>query len=117
MSVRDFVPPRKSIPMFEKNLNDYVEELHFLIADEPVYARLLSAVWDEQSVEGSLATDNVLAAELLRKKAQQIGNIVKDEKLHTIVKSLGVVLRRYKIDRVTRRTMLGGKIYSDDQVL
>jgi hypothetical protein len=96
----------------ERTLNDLVEELHRMVWDsDPRYRALLKAVYDEQAVEGSLSCDNTLAAMALRDKAEKMdGNEVKNEKLATINKALGVVLRRYGQSRKERRNMLGGEI-------
>lgn len=96
----------------ERTLNDLVEELHRMVWDsDPKYRQFLRAVYDEQAVEGSLAADNTLAAMILRDKAEKMdGNEVKNEKLATINKALGVVLRRYGQGRKERRNMLGGEI-------
>jgi hypothetical protein len=99
----------------ERTLNDHIEDLHLMLwNDSEDYRRFLEAVWDSDAVEGSLAIDNVKAAELLREKARTIaGHIVGTKKLDTIVKSLGVVLRRYEFSRKERRHTVEGKIVRD----
>ena len=82
--------------------------------EEDQFQTYLDAVYDEQAVEGSLAIDNVKAAELIREKATAIGNRVSQEKLATIVKSLNVVLRRYGFSRNERRNLVGGKIVNPE---
>jgi hypothetical protein len=95
-----------------RTLNDRVEALHLSLYDgDEHYKDLLYAVYDEQAVEGSLAADNILAAEVIRDKAKKTGDIeVGRQKLATIAKALGVVLRRYGTSRKERRDMIGGKI-------
>jgi hypothetical protein len=91
-------------------LNDYVEEVHrALWENDPDYRNYLEAVWDSDAVEGSLAIDNTMAAMKIRDKAVTInGNPVGKKKLDTIVKSLGVVLRRYENSRRERRDTVQG---------
>src|SRR4051794_9995952 len=109
----DFLQHRKITR--DRTLNDMVEEMHLLIIDDENYQRLLWAVYDEQAVEGSLSTDNVKAAELIRDKARAMGSLVQHEKLYTIVKCLGHVLRRYGLSRPERRNMVAGKRVPDQE--
>ena len=98
----------------ERTLNDQVEELHLILVENPQYRAYLRAVVDPQAVEGSLSTDNVMAAMMIRDRAKKVDSEVKDEKLATIILSLGVVLRRYGFSRKQRRNELGGKIVPQD---
>jgi hypothetical protein len=96
----------------ERTLNDHVEDLHVQLWEDAKYKRLLYAVYDEQAVEGSLSADNILAAMRIRAEAiNRFGkdSIVATEKLATISKSLGVVLRRYNQSRKERRNTVGGE--------
>jgi hypothetical protein len=95
-----------------RTLNDQVEEIHLgLYETDKAYKAFLYAVYDEQAVEGSLSADNTMAAALIREHAQAKGNVeVSKQKLATISKALGVVLRRYGFSRNERRNMLGGEI-------
>jgi hypothetical protein len=97
----------KSMP----SLNDHVEDLHRMLWDDSAeYRAYLEAVWDSDAVEGALAIDNVFAAEMIRDQAREIpGNIVGNKKLDTIVKSLGVILRRYENSRKERRHTVHGQ--------
>ena len=92
----------------ERTLNDQVEDIHRSLIENAEYRRLLLAVRDSQSVEGSMSTDNVFAAILIREKAKSIGSEVADEKIHTIVMALNVVLRRYRVSRKERANTVGG---------
>lgn len=117
----------------ERTLNDHVEDIHLAIsANEKLhskYERLLDAVYDEDAVEGSLSTDNILAATMIRDFASEGAEITEDEddgsrhvgpgardhyvatkKLATLVKSLNVVLRRYKNSRAERARRVGDDI-------
>jgi hypothetical protein len=91
-------------------LNDHVESVHRTLWDsDEEYRRYLEAVWDSDAVEGSLAIDNVKAAEMIREKALKLdGNPVGTKKLDTIVRSLNVVLRRYENSRKERRETVQG---------
>ena len=95
-----------------KMLNDYVEDAHRALWDDnPEYRTLLEAVWDSDAVEGSLAIDNTMAARLIREKAATMdGNPVGTKKLDTIVKSMGVILRRYEFSRNERRHTVEGQV-------
>ena len=113
-TVAEFRTLRKG--QIQHTLNDVVEQYHLKLYDNEDYTRLLYAVYDEQAVEGSLAADNIEAARMLRLAAQQENNIVlAREKLATISKSLGVVLRRYGSSRRERRDMIGGEIVPNDE--
>ena len=86
-----------------------------MLCDDKDYIDLLTAIYDEQAVEGSLSADNVMAAQMIRERANKIdGSEVKDEKLATISKSLGVVLRRYGASRKERRQTVHGEIVPDN---
>jgi hypothetical protein len=120
----------------ERTLNDRVEDIHRAIladtktmvwvdmpdgkrTEQPrcvIYAALLDAVYDEDAVEGSLATDNVEAARVIRDYARETINDVQREsyvavkKLHTLVKALNVAIARYGFSRKERARMVGGEI-------
>jgi hypothetical protein len=98
----------------EPELNDLVDEILQSLWDNTDFRRLLYATYDEQAVEGSLSTDNVEAARMIREKAAEIGSNVQKEKLHTIVKSLNVVLRRYNKSRKARRQTVHGETVPDE---
>lgn len=93
----------------ERTINDLVEDIHRVVVEDPMYRAFLRAVWDEQAVEGSLSADNIMAATIIREKAKEIGSEVEKEKLATIVKALGIVLRRYHASRKQRRNMVAGE--------
>lgn len=95
---------------FKRLLNDMVEELHCKCYENEKYRAYLDGVWDEQCVEGSLAADNFKAAEMIRERAVKENSPVAKEKLATIVKSLGIVLKRYGLSRRERRQTVDGQI-------
>ena len=105
---------RRLMP-FKRLLNDMVEELHTKCFELEKYRTYLDGVWDEQCVEGSLAADNFKAAEMIRDRAIKDNSPVKSEKLATIVKSLGIVLKRYGISRKERRQTVDGQIVPNDE--
>jgi hypothetical protein len=99
-----------------RTINDEVESIHLQLLDDENqrerYHQLLWAVYDEQAVEGSMSCDNCLIAMLIRDTARELNeaHVLTREKLATISKALGVVLRRYHQDRKSRRNMADGKI-------
>jgi len=101
-----------------KTLNDYVEELHIIAWEQDEYRNLLEAVYDEDAIEGSLAVDNVKAAEYLRTLARREEGrspMVAGKKLATIVKALNVVLRRYHMSRYERAQTIGGQMMGENR--
>lgn len=95
----------------ERTLNDQIEDVHRMLVEDEDYIAYLKPIYDEQAVEGSLAADNIMAAEMIRERAKKIdGSEVAKEKLATISKSLGVVLRRYGASRKERRQMVHGEM-------
>lgn len=112
-TVSDFLSLRKGA--VRRSLNDIVEEYHLAMYDNEEYSRLLYAVYDEQAVEGSLAADNILAAKMMRERAHELKNVeLTREKLATISKALGVVLRRYGQSRKERRYTVHGEVVPPD---
>lgn len=96
-------------------LHDKVEHFHLMLmaAETVEYRRLLSAVWDAEAVEGSLIADDMMAARMIREAALRMGDDeVANKQLAKVSRSLGVVLRRYGMDRKTRRRNIGNVIYA-----
>jgi hypothetical protein len=93
-----------------KTLNDMVEDIHVRLYDKQDYRDLLNAVWDSEAVEGSCSADNYSAANLIREEAKRRTSGVMHKNLTTITRSLGVVLRRFNLDRKTRRHMVDGVV-------
>jgi hypothetical protein len=91
--------------------NDRVEELHLKLVGIEQYQRFLDAYDDAEAVEGSMAIDNVFAAQMIRNKAIEAGDSrIASLKVRTIVRCLGVVLRRYRLSRKERANMIGGVV-------
>lgn len=105
----DLLAQRKQDP--HRTLNDHVEAIHVQLYENAEYQRFLDAVYDEDAVEGSLAADNLQAAQMIRNKAREAGHdpYVAEKKLATISKALGVVLRRYGMSRKERARMIHGE--------
>jgi hypothetical protein len=94
-----------------KTDNDRVEELHLKLIGNADYLRYLEAYDDSESVEGSMATDNVFAAQMIRNKAIEIGEPrISRLKIRTIIRCMNVVLRRYRFSRKERANMIGGVV-------
>jgi hypothetical protein len=103
------------VGQMRRTLNDMVEDIHIALYDDEKYCSYLYAVYDEQAVEGSLSADNVMAATMVRDHAKKSeNNPLAREKLATISKALGVVLRRYEISRKERRNMIHGETVPGD---
>ena len=98
------------VGQMRRTLNDMVEEAHISLYEDERYNSFLNAVYDEQAVEGSLSADNIMAATIIRDHAKKNGGgQLVNEKLATISKALGVVMRRYEISRKERRDMIHGE--------
>jgi len=94
-----------------RSLNDTVEEVVVALYEHDDFRAFINAVYDEQAIEGSLAADNIMAAEMIRAKATKLGYVeLSKEKLATIAKALGVILRRYGYSRKDRRNTVGGQV-------
>jgi malonyl CoA-acyl carrier protein transacylase len=100
----------------KRTINDLVEDIHReLLLDEDkseLYQSYLSAVFDEEAVEGSLAADNIEAARMIRERAHLDNSEIATKKLATIAKALGIVLRRYHESRQYRRNLVAGEVVS-----
>lgn len=94
-------------------LNDLVEEVFVTLFDReahPEYVKLLEAVWDAETVEGSCKADDLEAARYMRVYAAEQGIAVIPEKnLETLSRATNVVLRRYSLTRRLRRGSVGGE--------
>lgn len=108
-TVTDWYEARKG--SINRTDNDRVEEIHLKLIEDEKYRRYLDAYDDGEAVEGSMATDNVFAAQMIRNKAIEAGDSrIASLKAHTIVRCLGVVLRRFRLSRKERANMIGGVV-------
>jgi hypothetical protein len=102
-----------------KSLNDIVQEIHRRLWSDPEYRRYLEAIWPEEAVEGSFIMDDSEAARMIRKYDRENGHQIPEhsDKLSAIVKSLHVVLRRYKdLSRQARRALVMGESVESDEL-
>lgn len=109
-TVVDLIHMRKG--RFERTLNDIVEELHLKLWESEIYKRLLVAVSDGETVEGSLTCDDHEAARMLRDLAKKENSPVKDKPLASFKLALKVVMRRYHMSRKERAVTIGGELVS-----
>lgn len=101
-----------------RTINDEVEDIHLALWDHPDqethdrYHVLLDAVWDDETVEGSQSCDNHEAAKMIREEAQakSPNHPLARKNISTLKKAHQVVLRRFGMDRPTRRNMVHGEI-------
>ncbi len=107
-TVVDLIGMRKG--RFERTLNDFVEEFHLRLWESDAYKRLLAAVTDGETVEGSLSCDDHEAARMLREFARKENSPIKDKPIASFKLALKVVMRRYQISRKERSLTLGGKL-------
>lgn len=110
VTVQDLEAMRKVF--HQPTLNDRVDAIHVRLWENEQYRRLLDSVYDEDCVEGSQAADNLFAAMMIRTYAKDVAGdqYVAGKKAATIVKSLGVVTRRYGISRGERAREVAGQI-------
>jgi hypothetical protein len=78
------------------SLNDRVDAIYGVLIEDDRYRALIGARSNAESVEGSLSDDTIVAANMVRNHAKKTADTaVAGQKLHTIVKALNVVKRRY----------------------
>jgi hypothetical protein len=100
----------------ELTLNDHVEVAFKKLWEEQGFRALINATGDDETVEGSMATDNVMAAQMIRNHATNNGQTeITDRKLHAIVRALKVVMNRYNMSRKLRARTLGGEVIPSDE--
>ena len=93
-----------------RTFNDRIEDhmLAMVNGGNPDFLALLNAVQNEDAVEGSITADNFMAAKMIRDHASEHGDsVVAEANLTRIVRAEGVALRRYGLDRTTRRKSVG----------
>ena len=108
-TISELTRVNKAVP----TLNDYVEEIHLRLYDKSSeYRDLLEAVYDEDTVEGSMAADNYFAAKMIRDRAINAdpNHYLAHKKAATISKALNVVAKRWGISRKTRRQTVAGEV-------
>jgi hypothetical protein len=88
-----------------RSINDLVEEVVVKLWDNhEQFMKLVTAIYDSQSVEGSLEDDDMMAAIVIRDFAKKEGRArrVADQKVHTIKLAMRVGLRRFGVSRPER---------------
>lgn len=107
-TVADLLAHRKSGQ--KKSLNDEVDDIFLRLWENPKFRELFEAIHPSQTVEGSFATDDTMAAEMVRKyAAEHHMPTTENTKLAAIIFSLHVVSRRFDQSRNQRRTMVKGE--------
>ncbi len=107
-TVADLLAHRKSA--VKKSLNDEVDDIFIRLWENPKFRELFEAIHPSQTVEGSFSADDLVAAEMVRKYAEDHHMpTTTNTKLAAIVYSLHVVSRRFDQSRNQRRTMVKGQ--------
>lgn len=101
-----------------RSLNDEVEQIHLALWDDGEdgerYRGLMIPIWREQTVEGSFPMDDSELARLIRDYAKDNRMpIASRSNLASIVHSLNVVRKRYRLDRRYRQNLVGGMDLSE----
>ena len=103
-TAEEFLAHRKS--KAGRTLNDAVEAniLDVVNGGNAEFHKLINGTHNEHAVEGSINADNFMAAKMLRDHASEKGDsLVANTDLTSVVRAMGVALRRYGLDRTTRR--------------
>jgi hypothetical protein len=95
-----------------RSLNDEVEQIHLSLWEDDEegerYRTLLSPIWRTQCLEGSFLMDDSELARLIRDYAKDNRMpIAANTNLASIVHSLNVVRKRYRLDRRYRQNLVG----------
>jgi hypothetical protein len=108
MTVADLVAQRKT--MAGRTLNDDVDDIHLRLWEDPNYRRYFDALWASDTIEGSFIADDIGAAVMIREYAKNNQfPFAARAKLHSIVRSLHVVCRRYAMSRRDRQRQVHGE--------
>jgi hypothetical protein len=87
----------------KRNINDYVEDILLKLWPDQNFMKYLDPIYDSQAVEGSLAADDLFAAQIIRQYATDNNSpLVANQNVTTIIKAMKVAQRRYKIGRQQR---------------
>jgi hypothetical protein len=107
-TVADLMAHRKT-PQ-SRSLNDEVDDVFLRLWENPKFRELFAAIHPSQIIEGSFASDDHVAAEMIRDYARENHfPIVSASKLAAIIFSLHVVCRRWQQSRNQRRNMVKGQ--------
>jgi hypothetical protein len=90
----------------KRTINDHGEDIHLKLIEDEHYNDLLSATCNAESVEGTMWTDDRLAALMIQDYARRSRHTeVANAKLRAIVRALHVVQRRYGMSRKQRAAL------------
>ena len=85
-------------------LLDEVEQAMTAIYDEPQYMRFREAIDNGDAVEGSIFADDIVSAQMIRKKAEVLGlHQVEEADLTLIAQKLRAAERRFNASRKQRK--------------
>lgn len=87
-----------------RSINDLVEEIVVKLWDnDEKFMKLVTAIYDSEAQEGSLADDDTMAALIIRDTAERDKHVeVAKQNLHTIKLAMRVCLRRFGVGRSER---------------
>jgi hypothetical protein len=101
----------------KRTINDLVEDVVVKLWEDKSFMKFVDAVYDSDTVEGSMDIDDTMAAMMIRDVAKKTSNDeLAEKKLDVIVHAMRVVLRRYGQDRKERRNTVGGQIVPEEAV-
>ena len=87
----------------KRSINDLVEDIVVRLWEDDEFQKLVDAIYDFDSVHGSMADDDVMAALMIKDVAQKSGpEEVAGKNIHTIKLAMRVVLRRFTQGRSER---------------
>jgi hypothetical protein len=99
----------------KRTINDLVEDVIVRLWEDKAFMKYVDAVYDSDTVEGSMEIDDTMAAIMIRETAKKMGSEeLAEKKLDVIVHAMRVVLRRYGQDRRERRNTIGGQVVPDE---
>jgi hypothetical protein len=108
-TVADLRAVRKVQPV--KTLSDEVDQINEVFWEDPAYHSLLKATrWSDETVEGSINSDNNRAAMIIRQYATEHAAefpLTAAAQLQAIINALGVALRRHGLGRAERARAAG----------
>ena len=89
----------------QPKLIDEVDKVYVTLFDDPKFKALRGEDDPEETVEGSIQDDDTIAAEMIRKKGDQMDlKLVAEAKLHDIRIKLRAVERRFNASRKQRES-------------
>jgi hypothetical protein len=113
-TVDDLLSLRKSNRL--RSLNDDVDDIHLRLWEVDKYREYLTQIWREDTVEGSFIADDISAATMIRDYAKEhTYPLASRAKLHSIVRSLHIVCRRFGISRKERQAQVQGEFVKHDE--